>query len=297
VAMLNSADISTKEITGKSDNSERDQPTLLTQVPDADLILLAHERYNDNKLLEAYRLLQNVSDKTLFGIKENEICTIAIECQNAIEDLLDEPDHTSNNTVWKKQGESHGEYNTTIYYKVENRHLTCRLETPIESSLLVPLLSVLNESNLYVDWIPSWTIPFTMGVKSSKQYQRIGQVNQIVHLIANVPWPFLPREVYIRTMVIDDIDNHQYFAVRLYSLESDDDNDSRHTNDDNIKIPKPSKTVQRFDFQGVLMFRPCPVEPVVGKQPTTQSTQNENTITNNSSMIEVSFKMYVTFCR
>jgi hypothetical protein len=253
---------------------------------DTDMIALAHERFQNNKILEAYRLLQKVKDKSLLdGIKEQEICNVAIECQKAISDLIEEPDHTTPGTMWKKQGESHGEYDTTIFYKVENKHLTCRLVTPIQTNLLIPLLSVLNESDLYSDWIPSWTIPFTMGIRTSKQHAKIGALDQIVHLIANVPWPFLPREVYIQSMVIDEIDEHNYFAVRLFTVNSATDKDVSVIGKDDIittmdsngkncvTIPSPSSTVQRFDFNGVLLFRPI---------------MNKET---NSQMMEVSFKM------
>jgi hypothetical protein len=250
--------------------------TISSENVDHEIIALAHERYNNSKILEAYRLLQSVKDKSLLdNKKEQEICNVAVECQDAISDLLEEPDHTAPGSMWKKQGESHGDYDTTVSYKVENKKLTCRLVTPIQSSLLIPLLSVLNESDLYSDWIPSWTIPFTMGIRTSNQYTKIGALDQIVHLIANVPWPFLPREVYIQSMVIDEIDEHNYFAVRLFTVyESNDSTDGiMDKNGSRVTIPAPLPTVQRFDFNGVLLFR-----PVVDAD-------------NDSQMMEVSFKM------
>ena len=257
--------------------TDHPQPSKTLPSDDDGIIALAHERYSKNKILEAYRLLQSVKDKSLLsGAKEQEICNVAMECQNAISDLIEEPDHTTPGSVWKKQGESHGEYDTTIFYKVENKHLTCRLVTPIQSSLLIPIISVLNESDLYSDWIPSWTIPFTMGISTSNQHAKIGALDQIVHLIANVPWPFLPREVYIQSMVIDEIDEHNFFAVRLFTLYESEDGNTNKTADNNgslVKIPSPLPTVQRFDFNGVLLFR-----PIVGTDMNSQS-------------MEVSFKM------
>ena len=267
--------VATKATTPPLDIDQPEYPKTITG-NDSDIILLAHERYKNSKILEAYRLLQTVKDKSLLtGAKEQEICNVAIECQNAISDLIEEPDHTAPGSVWKKQGESHGEYDTTIFYKVENKHLTCRLVTPIQSKLLIPLISVLNESNLYSDWIPSWTIPFTMGIRTSNQHAKIGALDQIVHLVASVPWPFLPREVYIQTMVIDEIDEHNYFAVRLFTVyESDESTSSTIDSDGNpVTIPAPSSTTQRFDFSGVLLFRPIVDED------------------KNSETMEVSFKM------
>lgn len=102
-------------------SSDIDQPLKVkTTIPEADhdIITLAQERYQHNKILEAYRLLQSVKNKSLLDDpKVQEICNAAIECQNAISDLLDEPDHTAPGSTWKKQGESHGEYETTVSYK------------------------------------------------------------------------------------------------------------------------------------------------------------------------------------
>ena len=257
--------------------TDHPQPSKTLPSDDDGIIALAHERYSKNKILEAYRLLQSVKDKSLLsGAKEQEICNVAMECQNAISDLIEEPDHTTPGSIWKKQGESHGEYDTTIFYKVENKHLTCRLVTPIQSNLLIPIISVLNESDLYSDWIPSWTIPFTMGISTSNQHAKIGALDQIVHLIANVPWPFQPREVYIQSMVIDEIDEHNFFAVRLFTLYESEDGNTNKTVDNSgslVKIPSPLPIVQRFDFNGVLLFR-----PIVGTDMNSQS-------------MEVSFKM------
>ena len=114
-----------------------------------------------------------------------------------------------------------------------------------------------------------------MGIRTSNQHAKIGALDQIVHLVASVPWPFLPREVYIQTMVIDEIDEHNYFAVRLFTVyESDESTSSTIDSDGNpVTIPAPSSTTQRFDFSGVLLFRPIVDED------------------KNSETMEVSFKM------
>jgi hypothetical protein len=198
---------------------------------------------------------------------------MADECESAITDLLEEPDLRHG---WTKQGECHGDYDTTIFYKVDptTAHLTCRLETPIKSSLLIPLLSVLSESNLYTDWCPSWTRPVALGITTSEQIQRIGRVNQVIHVVGKIPWPFYPREVYLETTAIDDIDENSYFAVRVCSKSAGD------------IVPEPEPSVERVDFQGVLVFRPCPSDcKNVRKQ------YKGNDCDDSTSMILVSFKM------
>lgn len=251
---------------------ERRNPSVLPKT-DSEWIALANKRYQEDKLFDAYRMLKNVQDKTLFSEEEIKICSVAVECESAIADLLEEPDMRHG---WTKQGECHGEYDTTIFYKVDpaTAHLTCRLETPIEFSLLIPLLSVLNESNLYTDWCPSWTRPIAMGITTSEQIQRIGRVNQMIHVVGKVPWPFYPREVFLETIAIDDIDENSYFAVRLYSKTPGG------------IVPELEPSVERVDFQGVLLFRPCPIDRMMMRK-----EGNVNKSDERKSMILVSFKM------
>jgi hypothetical protein len=263
-----------KEIYTKNEgNSDEGATASIDPKFDIEWMVLAKERFQEDKLFEAHRLLKNVLNRTLFGEQEETICLMAAACENAVADLLEEPDLRHG---WTKQGVCHGDYDTTIFYKVDpaTAHLTCRLETPIESSLLVPLLSVLNESDLYTDWCPSWTRPIAVGITTSEHMQRIGRVNQIIHVIGKIPWPFYPREVYLETTAIDDIDENSFFAVRLCSKLPGD------------IIPEPEPSVGRIDFQGVLLFRPFPIDRTnVRKKCTDGSVERSN------SMILVSFKM------
>ena len=77
--------------------------------------------------------------------------------------LLDSP--VEEGSGWTKQSESHGDRDFFVYYQVgkDTNKLFCRIESSIESSLLVPLLSVFNESSLYQEWMPSWKKPFKLG--------------------------------------------------------------------------------------------------------------------------------------
>lgn len=105
-------------------------------------------------------------------------CIRFLMCRrNAVGDLLSAPGDD-----WIKQGESHSKNGDfTIYYKVEDgARLTCRIESPIPTSHLVPLLSVLNESELYEEWIPTFHRPFKMGVTSSKQLATFSRGHQVI---------------------------------------------------------------------------------------------------------------------
>lgn len=126
---------------------------------DAARIAMAEYLFAEDKLLAAYRLLQEIQETSVLRSKHRKICEVAEECEAAISDVIAKnPDDSG----WTKQGESHSRHDTLIYYKVgRESRLTCFVETPIEASLLVPLLSVLNESDLYQFGLrlgkhPSW---------------------------------------------------------------------------------------------------------------------------------------------
>jgi hypothetical protein len=259
---------STKRVSGSADSAKEGFKSEGEDRSDDELIALAEELFAVEKVLEAYRLLQNVRDKDLLLEKHHRMCKVATECAAAISDLQSEPGTAESG--WTKQGESHGRHDTAIYYKVDgDARLTCRVETPIESSLLVPLLSVLNESNLYTDWVPSWQMP-KIGIRTSRQLQQIGRANQILHVIGDVPWPLYPREVVMNTVAVDEIDADGFFAVRLHAVEPGG------------VVPPLDTSIERIDFEGALLFRPCPLD---------HSILVESRRTCHEPMILVSFKM------
>lgn len=179
----------------------------------------------------------------------------ASEMEDAIADLLSDPDDT-----WTKQGESNdGEYFTTIYYKVEDTSkLYCRIDTPIPQKLLLPLLSVLNEVDLYDQWIPSWTVP-KVGVEKCFQLKRVSRGEQYIYVRTNTPWPLSSRDVLLRIKAVDDIDARQIIAVTIKSSEMDG-----YVSDDDSTV--------RANFDGAMLFRANP---------------------ENEEQILVSFKMFV----
>lgn len=253
---------------------------------DEELIALAEQLFDAEKVLEASRHLQKVKNRDLLAGPHHHICKVASECDAAISDLLNEPGTAESG--WTKQGESHGRHDTAIYYKVDgDSKLTCRLETPIESSLLVPLLSVLNESNLYTDWCPTWTIP-KLGIRTSLQLQKIGRANQILHVVGDIPWPFSPRDVVLQTVAVDDIDTSGYFAVRLHAGDETGNIDGV----EGVLVPPAQANVVRVDFEGALLFRPCPLDhPILVESSQRTTVTNSAGSCHNESMILVSFKM------
>lgn len=235
---------------------------------DAELLSEAEHLVEEERLLAAARLLEQIQDETLLTDRHRQLLDLANDCRQEIADLID-GDPLGDG--WKRQGESHGKYDTLIYYKVdaEQAKLTCRIETPMEQSMLVPLLAVLNEVELYSEWIPKWRMP-KMGIRAARRLEQTSRANQILQVVSDVPWPFAPRDVCMRVTAVDEIDHGGYIAVRMHTMHEG--------------VPEPDAGVERIDFEGAFLFRACPPShPVLARS----STHHEE------PLLLVSFKMHL----
>jgi hypothetical protein len=247
-----------------------------TIISDSDLIEQAAVLYKEERLLAAARCLRQVQEDASLTKFHQRLLHNAEICEKAVTDLLSEPSSDG----WKKQGESHGHYDTSIYYKVESgARLTCRMETPIPSSLLVPLLSVLNESNLYTEWIPKWTYPFKLGVRQSDQLLQETRGHQIIQIQCDVPWPITPREVLMDVIAVDDIDEQGFIIAKMRTLLETNTQDLPP----GFSIPPLEKNTERIDFDGAVLFRPCPMD-----HPNYATSREKNT----EDLILLQFTMY-----
>ena len=218
--------------------------TMISEIEnDEDLIARAEVLYQEDKLLEAARLLRKVKDDSLLSSIHKNMVKLAEKCEVSLADLIGAPEEGSG---WTKQGESHGSRPTNIYYKLdEHNRITSRIETPIEASLLVPLLSVFNETSMYQSWMPASQIP-RIGVRESNKLEQTGRANQLIQVVVDVPFPLWTREAIIRGMAVDDIDEQGCIFVRL-SPEFE-----------GPKVPPLKPYYERVDFDGSILFRSCP---------------------------------------
>lgn len=218
-------------------------------VDDETLIKHADEEFAQERLLASARLLRQVVDANHhFTARHFWILKKAERIERVARDLMTEP-----GPEWIKQGESHGTYDTMIYYKISSdgdAKLTARLETPIDQSLLIPLLAVFNETELYTTWMPRWERPIRSGVRKTTVVRQQGRCNQLLLVNTDSPWPFSPREVLIDVVVSDDIDGNGAIVVKLDSAVEEDDPD----------VPPVEKGAVRCIFDGGLLFRKCPKE-------------------------------------
>ncbi|KAG7370010.1 hypothetical protein IV203_027756 [Nitzschia inconspicua] len=208
----------------------------------------------EERHLAAARLLRRRLD-TSKPISEDhrKLLRNADVIERAVAELLSSPKND-----WIKQGESHGKNGDfTIYYKIqEGAKLTCRIESPIPTSHLVPLLSVLNESGLYHEWIPTFHRPFKLGVTSSKQLVSFSRGHQVIQVQCSVPYPIYPREALFDVVAIDDIDENGYIIAKMTTVTEGNCSNLP----DIFDFPGVTTGFERCDFDGAVLFRACPTD-------------------------------------
>jgi hypothetical protein len=157
--------------------------------------------------------------------------------------------------------------------------------------MLVPFLSVLNESELYASWLPNWSVPRFRVRRSEKLAQR-GRVSQVVLVTVDLPWPFSAREVVLDACGVDDIDATGDICVLVRALGEDANGDagddaSRMTHlekegtdaDASTTFVVPSvdeADTVRIGFEGGFLFRALPNDWDAHKS-ASQSAQTETT--------------------
>ena len=290
---------------------EKAPPAL--QVTDAKALAQAKEHMKHDQILAAARLMKialssdpNTNDGAASNATEEDVAfkkevqTKSALIDHIIADLLSNPEETkeADNTegdkpkeeTWIKQGESHGDRDTIMYYQVtEDLQLKCRMETPIESSLLVPLLSVLVETDLYTSWLPRWNVP-NIGLDSVTKLAQMGRTEQLVQFISAVPWPFAARDVMLQTVACDDIhdipgDTTGSIVIGIHSLEEGDVirkstvcQDHYKDEEDFVEIQPPPEGLKRAEVDGGLLFRKCPDDHICLHDSTVEYPPGEHLI-------------------
>jgi len=232
-------------------NNEKPQPML----SDSELFEIIDGLVREEKHLEAARFIRKIEDPSAMPDMHRKLLNKVGIIERAVNELMSSPQEE-----WTKQGESHGQYDFTIYYKIEDgARLTCRIESPIPSNLLVPLLSVLNESALYHTWIPSWQTPFKLGVQESNQLLHDSRGHQVVQLSISVPWPMNPREALFSVQAVDEIDSSGFIIAKMTSVgDTEEGKIIKKSFPSNFEVPEPTQGMERCDFGGVVLFRHCP---------------------------------------
>lgn len=218
---------------------------------DAAWISLAEEHSANERHIDAAECLRRVRDASLLQASQKYRDTLEMaRLASAVRDDLLSPNPESDG--WKKQGETHGKRDTMIYYKVNHpdNTIVTRIETLIESSLLCPLLSVLNETELFSTWMPKWKAP-RLGISESNCWKEMGRGHQIVQICIDMPFPFDNREAIQHVFAVDSIERDNAIIVKMITLD-----EGEHCG---IAIPPVKKGVRRVDATAGFMIRPCPL--------------------------------------
>ena len=216
-------------------------------IDDATLIQTADACFAVERLLDSAKALRQVQDKNRLTPKHEWMLKWAEMVESGMHDLLVPPNEEGSD--WKKQSETHGHRDFTVYYHyTEDNHLTCRIDSVIESSLLVPIVSVFNESDLYDTWMPSFKTPFKMGIQESEKIKEEGRGNQIIRVTASMAWPYKIRECVQHAVAVDVIEDQGAIAIQVLTEKPEENPD----------IPEPSPDVVRIDMSCCMLLRGCP---------------------------------------
>ncbi|KAL7530336.1 hypothetical protein ACHAWF_003336 [Thalassiosira exigua] len=231
----------------------------------------------DDKLLLAAHLLRGVDEKHLRPIHRELIKEAAI-----LESLLQDngaPSVESSDCDggWVRQGRRTGRHNFSVDYKLNDSNgrqdLSCRIETIIPSDLIVPFLSVLNESELYSTWLPNYDIP-RLKVAKSEKWRQTGRCSQVVNVEVEIPWPLAARQVILKAVACDNIDafpeeegdmieclgrDGGRIIIRLQSL------DTQNSEDEGLNIPPARINQVRMKVRGGFTIEKCPTDHPLAK--------------------------------
>lgn len=212
------------------------------------LLTQAEALYKEDKLLEAARILGKLDARFLdpFHLSIIRKAKLGEELMKDLTSSLDDG--------WSKQSGTHGSsHESFIFHRFDETKtkLTVRVESVIEQSLVVPLLSVLNETELFATWLPHWKTP-RFRISQSTKLRQSGRCSQEILVGVDPPWPLQRREVALSAVGFDDIDTNGIIAIRLDSVRGG-------KNVDGLVIPEPEgKGTVRIDFRGGFLFRRCP---------------------------------------
>lgn len=211
---------------------------------DSELLAQGVKLCKDDQYLAGARVFDSIKDKSLLEEEHLALIARAGVAQKLRTDLT-EPLSEG----WTKQGESHGSRDFITYYKIEDGgKLKCRIESVIESSLFVPFLATMNETQLYDTWFPRWSFPFKLGIHRSAKLKQVGRVEQVVQMTVDLPFPLKKREIVFNAFSEEDCASSGTVGAKLVSVQEGYDNGL---------VPAPDPGVVRMSLGADFLFHPC----------------------------------------
>ncbi|GKY96051.1 hypothetical protein MPSEU_000565300 [Mayamaea pseudoterrestris] len=239
---------------------------------DRALLRDAKEHLSYQRYLHAARSFAKVSDPQLLNKKDMKCIEMAQEIQEVLDELLEPPLDDENHAAhgWIKQEETHSDkFDSQIFYRVDRDHkkkssaIFCRIESPIDDDMLVPLMAVLNESDFYSTWMPNYEKPIRLKVQSSQKLREMDRGNQLIAVRVDMPFPFSCRECIMHAFSVDDIDDSRSIIIKVKSVNTDPGVDLDDSYCGSKVSPQVDKGVIRVDFEAGFLIRKCPPSHVL----------------------------------
>ena len=226
---------------------------------DQDLLVGIEKAAEEDKMVLVAHFLREMEKRNLPMADPKRRETLAHHAQ-LIEEVIAEHQMTPEAGGWKKQGVMHGKHaDTAVYHRVnENQEMTVRLEAPMEASLLIPLLSVLNETDLWTTWMPSFQRPFKLGMRQTEKLKQCSRASQIARARMDMPWPLNNREIIASNIAAEAVDEMGAIIIRARSLEA-----GEH---DGCIVPPVEPGWDRIDMNAGCMIRKCPEDHIALKK-------------------------------
>lgn len=225
-----------------------EKPIKAEEEDDGSLLQKAEQLFSDDKLDQTATILRQVNPDLLSDEHQQMLKRIG-ESEELVKNLKSDPDESSG---WIDQGVSKGKFPTRILHKLEEnddqKELRVRCETPIPKDMLEPLLSVLNETQLYKTWLPNFSKP-RFQVQLCEKLKQSGRVSQIIMVVLDLPWPMSPRELVLSAAAFDNIETSKnHIGIKLKSIVEGDDE----------VVPKADPTCVSVTIDGGFLFEKCP---------------------------------------
>lgn len=205
---------------------------------------LAAKYLAEERLYDASRELSKV-DKEVLTKDEERVMEKAKKFQKYANVAKNEYDPS-----WTNLGESRKNGRSfSSLYKINWGPLKVNfaMELLIERSLVLPLLAVLNEVDLYNTWLPKWGKPTRLEFVRTNTLRRSGMTIQDCTI--RVAAPLATVETYLRVEGVDDTVANREVTLTLNHLE---------VGDQEGLVPPHEEGVNRVKINAVVLYRKAP---------------------------------------
>ena len=210
---------------------------------------------DNERLLDAAILLRKINPDSLLTAEEKEVIANAhdyITFFSVIKTFNGNPCSESTGFAhWQKIKEF--KINgclTDCFYNVEKdpvsggTKIDIKIDSIISKSLVSSYIALLQEPDLFTEWIPQFKVP-KVKLYRSELLEVSAPFSKVIALTLKLPWPLVFIEFIIGATATDDIQTNKSVGIRFRTYK---------TGDRNGLIPPPEPKVNRIYGNGGFMF-------------------------------------------